>query len=263
MQARVVSGLVNRVPMSSGRTVGQIVRANAFTRFNAILGGLLVVVAIVGPPQDGLFGAVLVANTAIGILQELRARRTLERLAILTAPRARVVRDDRAVDCPVSEVVMDDLLELGPGDQVPVDAVVQSSVGLEVDESLLTGEAQPVPKQSQSQLLSGSFIAAGSGLARATGVGEAAYASRLESQARQFRLLRSELQQGTNRILRAITWVIVPAGAALVPSLVVRSGESLGDALRGTVAGVGAMVPEGLVLLTSIAFAVGAVRLAR
>lgn len=263
VRARVRAGLVNRAPASPGRTVGQIVRANVLTRFNAILGALLVVVAIVGPPQDGLFGAVLVANTAIGILQELRARRTLERLAILTAPRARVVRDDKTSDCPVSEVVVDDLLELQPGDQVPVDAVVETSLGLEVDESLLTGEAQPAPKETWSELLSGSYVVAGSGLARATGVGEGAYATRLEAQARQFRLQRSELQQGTNRILRAITWVIVPAGAALVPSLVLRSGESLGDALRGTVAGVGAMVPEGLVLLTSIAFAVGAVRLAR
>lgn len=263
VHARVLSGLVNRAPASPGRTFGQIVRANVFTRFNAILGALFVVVAVVGPPQDGLFAAVLVANTAIGILQELRAKRTLERLAILTAPTARVVRADKTTDCPVSEVVMDDLLELRPGDQVPVDAVVEASSGLEVDESLLTGEAQPVAKETESQLLSGSFIVAGSGRARATGVGEAAYATRLEAQARQFRLLRSELQQGTNQILRVITWVIVPVSAALVPSLVLRSGESVDDALRGTVAGVGAMVPEGLVLLTSIAFAVGAVRLAR
>jgi cation-transporting P-type ATPase E len=263
VEERVRSGLVNRAPAPPGRTLGQIVRANVLTRFNAILGALLVVVAIVGPPQDGLFGAVLVANTGIGIIQELRARHTLDRLAILTAPRARVVRNSGARDCPVEEVVVDDLLELQPGDQVPVDAVVRASSGLEVDESLLTGEAQPAPKETDSELLSGSFVVSGSGQATARRVGDAAYATRLESQARQFRLLRSELQQGTNRILRAITWVIVPVSAALVPSLVFRSGESLDDALRGTVAGVGALVPEGLVLLTSLAFAVGAIRLAR
>ena len=263
VQTRIIAGQINTTPPAPGRTFAQILRANVLTRFNAILGSLLVVVAVVGPFQDGLFGVVLVANTAIGILQELRAKRTLDRLAILTAPRAHVVREGQVVELPLDQVVLDDVLELGPGDQVPVDAIVLACDGLEIDESLLSGEAEPVTKKIGDPVLSGSFVVAGAGRVRATGVGEAAYASSLEAQARRFSLIHSELQKGTNQILRMVTWVMVPAGGALVASQLLRSHQALGDALRGSVAGVAAMVPEGLVLLTSIAFAAGALRLAR
>jgi len=263
VRARVLAGQVNKPPPTPGRTVAQILRANIFTRFNAILGSLFAVVAVVGPWQDGLFGVVLAANTAIGIFQELRARRTLNRLAILTAARAHVVRDGKPEDLPVDQVVLDDVLELQPGDQVPVDGTVLTSDGLELDEALLSGEAESVPKEPAGRVLSGSFVAAGTGRVRATGIGESAYAARLQAQARRFSLINSELQRGTNQILRIVTWIIVPVGIALVLSQLFRSGQSLADALRGSVAGAGAMVPEGLVLLTSIAFGVGAVRLAQ
>jgi cation-transporting ATPase E len=263
VHTRVLAGQVNTSPPAPGRTIGQILRANLFTRFNAILGSLFVVVAIVGPPQDALFGVVLAANTVIGVIQELRAKRTLDRLAILTAPQARVVREGVAAELPVQQVVLDDVLELRPGDQVAVDAVVLRSDGLELDEALLSGEAEPVAKNQGDRALSGSFVGAGTGIVQAVGVGESAYAAALQAQARRFSLIRSELQQGTNQILRLVTWVMVPAGLLLVVSQLFRSHEGLADALRGSVAGVGAMVPEGLVLLTSIAFAVGALRLAR
>ncbi|HVC71470.1 MAG TPA: HAD-IC family P-type ATPase [Acidimicrobiales bacterium] len=262
VEARILAGQVNAAPQTSGRTLAQILRANVFTRFNAILGSLFVVVAIVGPFQDGLFGIVLVANTAIGILQELRAKRTLDRLAILTAPEAHIVRGGQVTDLPPDHVVVDDVVELRPGDQIPVDGEVQTSDGLEVDESLLSGEAEPVTKRSGDPVLSGSFVVAGTGRIIATGVGEAAYATGLEARARHFRLIHSELQRGTNQILRMVTWVMVPVGGALVVSQLLRSHQTLDDALRGSVAGVAAMVPEGLVLLTSIAFATGALRLA-
>ena len=150
-----------------------------------------------------------------------------------------------------------------PGDQAAVDAVVLGSDGLELDEALLSGETEPVHKSRGDRVLSGSFVAAGTGRIRATGIGDSAYAARLQAQARRFSLIRSELQQGTNWILRRVTWVMVPAGLLLVLSQLFRSHEPLADALRGSVAGVGAMVPEGLVLLTSVAFAAGALRLAR
>src|SRR2546425_11180828 len=143
---RVLRGKVNEVPQATGRTVWQIVRANLFTPFNALLGTLFVLILVVGAAQDALFGAVLVANIAIGILQELRAKRSLDRLAVLTAPRARVVREGRTQEIPVGEVVLDDVLELRPGDQVVVDGAVIDSAGLEVDESLLSGEAEPAGK---------------------------------------------------------------------------------------------------------------------
>ncbi len=264
---RVRAGKVNVAPPSPGRSVRQILRANVLTRFNAILGTLFVLVLIVGPVQDGLFGIVLVANTTIGVVQELRAKWTLDRLAILTAPRAHVVRQTGGVigvsDTAVEEIVLDDVLELRPGDQVPVDGTVLTCAGLAIDESLLTGEAEAVAKEVGDEVLSGSFVAVGSGKVRATAVGAASYAARLQARATRFSLVRSELQQGTNTILRLVTWVMVPAGAALVASQLLRTNQSLADAIRGSVAGVGAMVPEGLVLLTSIAFALGAIRLAR
>jgi cation-transporting ATPase E len=260
---RVRAGQLNTAPPAPGRTIGQILRANVLTRFNAILGALFVVVMIVGPPQDALFGVVLAVNTAIGVAQELRAKRALDELAILTAARARVLRDGAVAQIAQDEVVLDDVLELRRGDQVPVDAAVVRAEGLELDEALLTGEAEPVPKQPGETVLSGSFVVAGTGQARVTAVGAQSYAVRLQAQARRFSLIRSELQQGTNQILRLVTWVLIPAGLLLVTSEFFRSHRPLADAVRGSAAGVSAMVPEGLVLLTSIAFAAGALRLAR
>ncbi len=259
---RVARGQVNDVPAVPSRTVGQIVRANVFTRFNALLGSLLVVILIVGPIQDALFGFVLVANAGVGIYQELRAKRTLDSLAVLTSPHARIVRDGQVREMPLTEVVLDDVLELQPGDQIVVDGEVLEAAALEVDESLLTGEAEPVIKAPGDEVLSGSFVAAGSGRFRATRVGAQAYAAQLAEQARRFSLTRSELRSGIDQILRIVTWLLIPTAALLVVSQL-RSNASVRDALRGSVAGTVAMVPEGLVLLTSVAFAVGVVRLAK
>ena len=259
---RVLRGEVNEVPQAASRTVGQIARANLFTPFNALLGTLFVVILVVGAPQDALFGLVLVANTAIGIFQELRAKRTLDHLAVLTAPRARVVRAGSIGEISVGEVVLDDVLELRPGDQVVVDGTVLASTGLEVDESLLSGESEPLVKEPGAEVLSGSFVAAGSGRYRATRVGQAAYATSLAEQAKRFTLVRSELRAGINRILLYVTWAIVPTAALLFVSQF-RIHDSWRGAVSGAVAGTVGMVPEGLVLLTSVAFAVAVVRLAR
>jgi cation-transporting P-type ATPase E len=262
VRERVARGRVNDVPVAPSRTFAEIVRANVFTRFNALLGSMLVVILIVGPIQDALFGFVLIANAAVGIGQEIRAKRTLDRLAVLTSPRARIVRGGEVREAPVSDVVLDDVLEMQPGDQIVVDGQVLEGHGLEVDESLLTGEAEPVPKQPADEVLSGSFVSAGSGRFRATRVGAEAYATQLAEQARRFTLTRSELRAGIDQILRIVTWLLIPTAALLVASQL-RSNASVHDALRGSVAGTVAMVPEGLVLLTSVAFAVGVVRLAR
>ncbi|HSJ49776.1 MAG TPA: HAD-IC family P-type ATPase [Actinomycetota bacterium] len=259
---RRARGQVNDVPSSPSRTVREIVRANVFTRFNALLGSMLVVILIVGPIQDALFGGVLIANAFIGILQEVRAKRTLDRLAVLTAPHARIVRDGEVREVPVNEVVLDDVLELHPGDQVVVDGEVLDARALEVDESLLTGESEPVVKRETEEVLSGSFVAAGSGRFRATRVGADAYAAQLAEQARRFTLTRSELRSGIDTILRIVTWLLLPTAVLLLISQF-RTHEGVPAALRGTVAGTVAMIPEGLVLLTSVAFAVGVVRLAR
>src|SRR6266511_2816096 len=168
---RVATGRANDVPSAPTRTITQIVRANLLTRFNALLGAMLVVILVVGQLRDALFGLVLIANTLMGIVQELRAKRTLDRLSVLTAPKARVLREDTEREVAVAQVVLDDVLEVGPGDQVVVDGEVLESSGLEVDESLVTGESDAASKSPGDEVLSGSFVAAGSGRYRATRVG--------------------------------------------------------------------------------------------
>lgn len=260
---RIATGQVNDVPARSSRSVGQIVRANLLTRINAIIGVLLIMILTVGPIQDALFGGVIIANMLIGVLQELRAKRTLDRLAIVGAARPVVRRDGRAVEVAAAEIVLDDLVEVGQGDQIAVDGVVVESEALEVDESLLTGEAEPVRKEPGDPILSGSFVVAGAGAFTATRVGRAAYAARLAEEASRFTLVDSRLRAGIDTILRFVTWLIVPTGAALVASQLFVNSENLPEAVRRMVGGLVPLVPEGLVLLTSVAFAVGVVRLGR
>jgi len=255
-------GRVNEYSERTSRSVAEILRANVLTRFNAILGSMLVVILIVGPPQDALFGFVALINSLIGIVQELRAKRTLDRLAVLSAPRARVRRDGALSEVAIGGIVIDDLVELRTGDQVPADGRITGADGLEIDESLLTGESDPVDKAPGDSALSGSIVVAGSGRFQATAVGADAYARRLAAEARRFALMRSELMEGIDRILRYVTWAILPAGILLLVGQF-RSGHGWREALVGVVAGTVAMVPAGLVLLTSLAFGAAAVTLAR
>ncbi len=259
---REARGQINLVPRTHTRTVAQIVRSNVFTRFNALLGAMLAIIVVVGPFQDALFGFVLVVNTGVGIVQELRAKRTLDRLSLLTAPSAHVVREGRVLEVPVDRVVLDDVLELSSGRQIVVDGEVLVSDGLELDESLISGEPEPVSKRSGDEALSGSFVAAGAGRMVATAVGADAYASKLAFEARRFTLVRSELRDGVNQILRWVTFAIVPTAALLFFSQL-RHHANWRLAVSGAVAGTVAMVPEGLVLLMSIAFAVAVTRLAK
>ncbi len=262
VQQRIDRGEVNDIPHGTSRTIGEIVRANIFTRFNMLLGVLVVIVLFVAPIQDALFGFVLVANTSIGIVQELRAKRALDRLALLSAPRARVVRQGSVGELAVNRVVLDDVLDLQPGDQIVVDGVILAAKGLEVDESLLTGESDPIAKHPDDAVLSGSFVVAGSALYRATKVGKEAYAAQLAEEARKFTLVRSELRAGVDWILGLVGWLLIPTGILLIWSQL-EANESLKEAIRSAVAGTVGMVPQGLVLLTSLAFAVGVIRLGR
>jgi cation-transporting ATPase E len=259
---RLADGRVNDVPDAPVRTTSEIFRANVLTPINAIMGALFALILVAGFPGDALFAGVIVSNSIIGTVQELRARRTLTNLAVLSAPGAKVVRDGTATDIDVSGVVADDLLELRPGDQVVVDGMVVDALGLEVDESLLTGEADPVDKTVGDRVLSGSFVAAGTGHVRATGIGSESYAAALAEEARRFTLVDSELRSGVNSILRWLTVIIPPAAGLLLLRLLVTE-DLWEEALRGTVAAAVAMVPDGLVLLTSLSFIVGVVALAR
>src|SRR5271165_3023543 len=255
-------GLANAGGERTSRSVAEILRANILTRFNFILGVLLAAILVAGQPQDALFGIVLVTNALIGIAQELRAKRTLDRLAVLSAPRVRVIRDGAPQDIAVADLVAGDLVDLRAGDQLVADGVVRASVSLEADESLLTGESEPVGKRAGDRLLSGSFVVAGSGGYQATGVGADAYARKLAAQARRFALVRSELMDGINRILRYVTWAIGPVAVLLVISGW-HAHRNVRQVASGTVAALVGMVPQGLVLLASVAFGVAAVTLAR
>jgi cation-transporting ATPase E len=260
---RVARGEVNDVPVRSSRSAAGIVRANVLTRFNAIIGVLFLVILVVGPVQDGLFGIVIVANTAIGIVQELRAKRMLDSLALIGEARPTVRRDGAAVRIPTSGIVLGDLVELGPGDKVVVDGETVEAAGLEVDESLLTGEPDPVPKRPGDPVMSGSFVVAGGGAFTATKVGREAYAARLAEEASRFTLVGSELRGGINLILKYVTWLMVPTAVGLVISQFTVENYGWRESVRRTVGGITPMVPEGLVLLTSMAFAIGVIRLGR
>ncbi|RSS78721.1 HAD-IC family P-type ATPase [Streptomyces sp. WAC06614] len=260
---RVARGDVNDVPVRSSRSTADIVRANVFTRFNAIIGVLWLIMLLVAPIQDTLFGFVIIANTGIGIIQELRAKKTLDGLAVIGEAKPNVRRDGRTAEISTSEIVLDDVVELGPGDKVVVDGVVGEADGLEIDESLLTGEADPVLKKPGDPVMSGSFVVAGGGAFTATKVGREAYAAQLAEEASRFTLVHSELRSGISTILKYVTWMMIPTSIGLIISQLVVKDDNLKDAVARTVGGIVPMIPEGLVLLTSVAFAIGVVRLGR
>ena len=257
---RVAEGSVNDVPTRTSRSMSEIVRANILTPFNAIIGTLFAIMLVVGPIQDSLFGFVIIANSAIGILQEWRAKQTLDSLAVVGEARPRVLRDGAEQEIRPEQIVLGDVMLLGAGDRIVVDGEVVRADALEVDESLLTGESDPVLKHGADEVMSGSFVVAGSGAFRATKVGHQAYAARLAAEAQKFTLVNSELRSGINSILKNMTWLMVPAGILQVITQLHRSG-GVRSGISRTIAGLVPMVPEGLVLLTSVAFAVGVIRL--
>ncbi len=270
VRARTAAGQVNTLPDDPSRTVKEIVRANIVTRFNILLSVLLVVILVaVREPRDALFGIVMVSNAAIGIVQELRAKQTLDRLAVLTSPTIATIREGVVTTTPIEQIVVGDLVELSTGDQIPVDGLVVDSAGLEIDESLLTGESDPIVKEVGDQVLSGSFVVAGTGRFVAERVGTASYAASLASQAKKFTLVHSELRDGIDAFLRVVSWTVLPMIALLVWNGTREKPDIIGEpptfleALRSGVAGAVGMIPQGLVLLTSVAFAVGVIRLGR
>ncbi len=207
---RTAAGLTNAMPHEGSRSIWAILRANLFTLFNAVLGACLVIVLLVGDPRDALFGFIVAANIAIGVVQEFRAKRTLDRLAVLHAPRARVLRADTVQELAVADVLHDDVLVLRTGDQVPADALVLTAEGLDLDESLLSGESDAVVKTAGDEVLSGSSVVGGSGTARVIRAGAESYANKLTAEAKRFSLVNSEIRNAINRIILYITWALIP-----------------------------------------------------
>jgi cation-transporting P-type ATPase E len=260
---RVAEGKSNAAPERATRSIAAIVRANVFTRINAILGVLLVIVLATGSLINGLFGLLIVANSVVGMVQEIRAKQTLDKLAIVGQAKPLVRRQSGTRTLAPGEVVLDDIIELGPGDQVVVDGEVVEEENLEVDESLLTGEADPIAKTPGDPAMSGSFVVAGIGAYRATKVGPEAYAAKLAEEASKFTLVKSELRNGINRILQFVTYLLVPAGLLTIYTQFFTTHAGWRQSVLRTVGALVPMVPEGLVLLTSVAFAVGVIRLGR
>ncbi|HET7454636.1 MAG TPA: HAD-IC family P-type ATPase [Solirubrobacterales bacterium] len=249
-------------PESSSRSTASIVAGNVFTLFNAIIGAFFVLDLALGLYADSIFGLIAVVNSYIGIRQELKAKKTLDELAVLVAPRAEVVRDGAAVELLATEVVPGDVVQVGPGDQLIADGEVVSSRGLTMDESLLTGESDGIKKGEGDEVLSGSFCVSGSGRYVVNAVREESYAGRIAGEAKTFRHPPSPLQEEVNRVILASTYVMLPLAALLILSLNLRS-VGLESAAQTATAGLVTLIPEGLVLLMSVTFAVAAVRLAK
>lgn len=260
---RVSQGLVNVTKEKTSRSFWDIVRSNVFTRFNALLTVLFVVIMIVGQPIDALFYVAVIINSGIGIIQETRAKRMLDKLTILSAPQVTVTRDNEEIVVLGEEVVQDDLVKIRIGDQVPADGTVIKSNGVEIDESLLTGEADPVHKNAGDSVLSGSIVVAGECYYQATAVGEASYAQKLAAQVKKFTKSRSELLEGTNRLLGYISIIILVVAPILIWGQLVRSGATFQEAATRSIAAIVGMIPEGLVVLTSFAFVLASLTLAR
>lgn len=264
-------GFVNVTNNRTSRSVLSIVRANVFTLFNAIIFAAMVVVLSTGSWKDAVFGFVILINTGIGVVTELRAKRTLDRLSILVASKSIVRREGKNVYVDHSGIVLGDLLWVRSGDQVPADANVVKSWGLEMDESMLTGESVTVRKAADDFVYSGSTAVSGVALMRVTAVGDNSYASKLAAQAKVYTKTISDLSRGINTILKWMTIVVVPLCVLLVWSQINKVGGfavalqtgQWKSAVVSAVAGVVGMIPEGLVLLTSLNFAVAAMRLAR
>lgn len=267
----VSRGDVNITSKQTSRSLMDIVRANVFTLFNAIIFTAMVVVLATGSWKDAVFGVVILVNTGIGIVTELKAKRTLDRLSILIAARAMVRRGGENIEIAHKDIVLGDVLWLRAGEQVPADVEVLESWGLEMDESMLTGESATVRKAKGDDVYSGSTAVSGMALTRVTAVGEHSYAAKLAAQAKVYTKTISDLSRGINTILKYMTMVVVPLCVLLVWSQMHKVGGFVEawqtGAWRGAVvsavAGVVGMIPEGLVLLTSLNFAVAAMRLAR
>jgi cation-transporting P-type ATPase E len=246
----------------TSRSVASIVAGNVFTLFNAIIGGFFILILSLGLFADALFGLIAAINSYIGIRQELKAKETLEELAVLVAPRAKVVRDRELVELRSDEVVPGDWIRVEPGDQLVADGEVAESRGLTLDESLLTGEADGVRKRVGQRALSGSFVLSGSGYYEVDAVREDSYAEKVAGEARAFRHPPSPLQEEVNLVLKASTWLMLPLAVVLIVALNARS-EPLDEAAQTATAGLITLIPEGLVLLMSVTLAVAAIRLAR
>ena len=262
VRRRIEDGAVNKSASSRTRTTGQIIRAHTLTYFNLLNLLLGLLIFLTGQYKNMLFLGVIICNSGIGIFQELKVKSLIDKLSVITASRASVLRNGRTQTIPVEELVTDDIIFLRTGDQVVTDGTVLSATGLELNESMLTGESKPVRKEPGDPVLSGSFVTSGTGRMAAEKVGDACYAAQLTEKAQTRKRASSEMQRSIGRIIRAVSVLIIPVGLLLFRSQY-QANENLPDAVVRTVSGIIGMIPEGLVLLTSVSFILGVGRLAK
>lgn len=262
VQERIAQGQVNNNENPNTRTYKQIILENTLTFFNFLNLVLLVLVLLVGSYKNSMFVGIIFINTVIGIIQEIRAKKTIDKLAILTESKTVVLREGKKWKISTEKLVVDDLIFLKAGEQVPADAKILEG-SLEVNESLLTGEADNLPKNTGDELFSGSFVTAGQACCQIIHVGSDNYASRITSEAKEFKRHNSELRNSLNAILKVISIIIVPLGAMLFYKQYYFVGDNIRDSVVNMVAAVLGMIPEGLVLLTSVALTLGALKLAQ
>lgn len=260
---RILDGKVNFIPKVPSRTIGQILRANIFTFFNGLNAVLALVVILAGSPKNALFAGVIFMNTLIGVLQELRAKSIIEKLSLLNTSNITVIRDNKEIEIPIDNLVIDDIMLLTPGTKIAVDGIMIEDNNLEVDESLLTGETDPVLKNNSSKVLSGSYVISGSGYAKVTDVGTDTYAAKLAEEAKRFKLINSELQSAVQKILKLLTKIIIPTSILLVITQIIFNDATWQESAIAVTSGIIGMVPEGFVLLTSTTLIVAIIKLSK
>ena len=260
---RTQEGLTNQMPRKGQKSVGQIVASHVFTYFNLLNGLLGVLVIMTGQIKNVLFLGTAISNTLIGIIQELKVKSLIDQLSVITTTKVMVLRGGTKNEISVNDIVLDDIVYLEPGDQVVTDGSVYSCRGLEVNESMLTGESKPVKKADGDPILSGSFISAGTAIMQVEKVGQDCYAAQLVSKAAHKKRAQSEMQRSIGRIIKVVSVALIPIGILLFRSQLVANGGDTNAAIIRTVSGVIGMIPEGLVLLTSVSFIIGVGRLAR
>ena len=260
---RTQEGLTNQMPRKGQKSVGQIVASHVFTYFNRLNGLLGVLVMMTGQIKNVLFLGTAISNTLIGIIQELKVKSLIDQLSVITTTKVMVLRGGTKNEISVNDIVLDDIVYLEPGDQVVTDGSVYNCQGLEVNESMLTGESKPVKKADGDPILSGSFISAGTAIMQVEKVGQDCYAAQLVSKAAHKKRAQSEMQRSIGRIIKVVSVALIPIGILLFRSQLVANGGDTNAAIIRTVSGVIGMIPEGLVLLTSVSFIIGVGRLAR
>lgn len=260
---RIKNGDFNNIPKPPSRTLLQIVRSNLFTGFNAVNAILAIAVFLAGSPKDAIFAIVIISNSIIGIFQEIKAKKTLENLALIKGNTVSVLRKNNIKKINAEEIVLDDIIVLNSGDQVLVDCEVLPENKIEVNESLLTGEIDSILKMQGDKLLSGSFIVSGNCYAKVIKVGANTYSAQLVDEARKFKIINSKLQNSINKIFKVALYFIIPISILLVFTQLFFGNKTWQDAVLGSVSGIIGMIPEGLVLLTSSTFIVAIIRLSK